>query len=207
MIAALLHGGFWRAAYGPDLMEGLAADLAGRGWTVANLSYRRVGEAGGGWPGTLDSVRAAVAEARPDAVIGHSAGGHLALFSAAHVRPRPRLAVSMCGVVDLVGAAALGGGAVVDLLGGGPGEVPDRYAAASPLALAPLGVPTLLVHGARDDTVPVEMSEAYAAAARQAGDDVELAVIPGEGHFECLDPASASWQAVVDRLSRLEQST
>ena len=196
--AALVHGGFWRAAYGPDLMDALALDLEGRGWTVANVSYLRVGERGGGWPGTLDSVRAAVAAARPDVVIGHSAGGHLALWSAFHVRCA--MAVSMAGVVDLGAAAALGGGAVVDLLGGRPDEVPGRYAAASPRALLPLGVRTLLVHGALDDTVPVSMSEAYAAAAREAGDDVELAVIPGEGHFECLDPASASWQAVVDRL-------
>jgi acetyl esterase/lipase len=196
--AALLHGGFWRAAYGPDLMTGLARDLEGRGWSVANVSYLRVGEPGGGWPGTLDSVRAAVAAARPDVVIGHSAGGHLALWSAFHVGCA--LAVSMAGVVDLDAAAALSSGAVVDLLGGRPDEVPERYAAASPRALLPLGVRTLLVHGALDDTVPVSMSEAYAAAAREAGDDVELAVIPGEGHFDCLEVASASWQAVVDRL-------
>lgn len=198
--AALLHGGFWRASYGPDLMDGLALDLERRGWSVANLSYLRVGDPGGGWPGTLDSVRAAVAAVRPDVVIGHSAGGHLALWSAFHVKPKPVLAVSMAGVVDLVAAESFSSGAVVGLLGGRPDDVPERYAAASPRALLPLGVRTLLVHGALDDTVPVSMSEAYAAAAREAGDDVELVAIPGEGHFECLDPSSASWQAVVDRL-------
>jgi dipeptidyl aminopeptidase/acylaminoacyl peptidase len=180
-------------------MAPLQADLEQRGFDVVNLSYRRVGEAGGGWPGTFDDVCAGVLACGADVVVGHSAGGQLALW-AASVVPGVRLAVSLAGVVDLIGGAGLSNGAAASLLGGTPAEVPERYAAASPLALLPLGVRTVLVHGAEDDTVPVEMSEAYAAAAVQAGDEVELVVVAGEGHFEPIDPASASWAAVVARL-------
>lgn len=190
--AALIHGGFWRAAYGPDLMDALAADLTARGWDARCISYRRVGEAGGGWPGTFDDVRAAVDGA--DLVVGHSAGGHLALWAACSVVRRPRLAVSMGGVVDLYECHAqhLSRDAVVELLGGTPDEVPERYAAASPQACA--GVPMLLVHGALDDEVPVSMSTGFTGA------QVEVVVVPDEGHYECLDPASQSWAEVVQRL-------
>jgi dipeptidyl aminopeptidase/acylaminoacyl peptidase len=196
-------------------MDGLAADLTARGWLPCNLSYRRLGE-GGGWPTTFEDVRAGVAaiaeEASDVVVIGHSAGGQLALWVAAHgTWPRetpPRLAVALGGVVDLAEAARLklSRRVVVKLLGGKPDRVPERYRMASPIERLPLGVPTLLVHGARDDTVPVSMSEAYAAAARRAGDDVELVVPEREGHFEPIDPASASWAAVVARLARLARS-
>ena len=131
--------------------------------------------------------------------LGHSAGGHLALWLAAE--RGAALAVSQAGVVDLAEAWRLGLSrrATEELLGGTPAEFPDRYSAASPAARLPLAVPQLLVHGRRDDTVPAEMSRAYAEQACQAGDDVEL-VETDEGHFECLDPASESWAAIVERL-------
>lgn len=198
-VVAVLHGGFWRAAYAADLMDALCLDLAARGYEAWNVEYRRIG-AGGGWPTTFDDVRAAVADAgEPFVTLGHSAGGHLALWLAAE--HGAALAVSQAGVVDLVEAWRLGLSrrAPEELLGGRPDEVPDRYAEASPAARLPLGVPQLLVHGRRDDTVPAEMSRAYAERARQAGDDVEL-VETDEAHFECLDPASESWAEIVERL-------
>jgi acetyl esterase/lipase len=198
-VVAVLHGGFWRAPYAADLMDALCVDLAGRGYEAWNVEYRRVG-ADGGWPMTFDDVRAAVADAGgPLVTLGHSAGGHLALWLAAE--RRTALAVSQAGVVDLVEAWRLGLSrrAPEELLGGTPDQVPDRYASASPAARLPLGVPQLLVHGRRDDTVPAEMSRAYAERARQAGDDVEL-VETDEAHFECLDPSSESWAAIVERL-------
>jgi acetyl esterase/lipase len=206
-VAVLIHGGFWRTPYGPDLMAPLAHDLKARGWQPVCLSYRRLGEAGGGWPGTFDDVRDAVAElhdvgADRIAVIGHSAGGHLALWLAAQGvwplgRP-PAVAVALAGVVDLAEADRLGlsGGAAAELVAGDR----SRFARASPRERLPLGVRQLLVHGAEDDTVPAAMSEAYAAAARQAGDEVELVVVPGEGHFAPIDPASRCWAEVAARL-------
>jgi pimeloyl-ACP methyl ester carboxylesterase len=97
---------------------------------------------------------------------------------------------------EVVAGAArggLGGGAAMRLLGGPPAQRPERYAAASPAALLPLGVTQVMVHGQEDPTVPVSMSEAYVTRAVAAGDDATLVVLPGVGHFELIDPATAAW--------------
>jgi acetyl esterase/lipase len=201
-VVVVLHGGFWRAAYGADLMDALCDDLAARGYAAWNVEYRRLGS-GGGWPETFDDVAAATRRATdvglPVVTLGHSAGGHLAVWAGAGCRAA--LAVSQAGVLDLEDAwrRGLSSRAAGELLGGSPDDMPERYAAASPAARLPLGVRQLLVHGRDDDTVPVEMSRAYAVRAREAGDQVEL-VETDEGHFECLDPGSASWAAIVERL-------
>jgi acetyl esterase/lipase len=194
--AVMLHGGFWRQRYGADLQHALAADLAARGWTVWNVEYRRVG-GGGGWPHTFDDVRAAIdAMPREDSsrvvAIGHSAGGHLALWAA----PLVDAVVAQAPVCDLCEASRrrLSGGAVHELLGGTPDEVPERYAAASPPR--PVPVPALVVHGELDDDVPVALSRAYVPAA-----GCELAVLPGSGHYEHLDPATEAWRTAVRWMS------
>ena len=203
-VCVVLHGGFWRARYSADLMNAVCDDLVARGYTAWNVEYRRVGD-GGGWPATFDDVAAVMDRAHeaglPVVTIGHSAGGHLALWGAA--RRGAALAVSQAGVVDLTEAWRIGlsSRAVGELLGGGPDDVPERYGAASPAVLLPLGVPQLLVHGRRDDVVPVDMSRRYAERARKAGDPIEY-VETDEGHFECLDPESESWAAIVARLPR-----
>jgi dipeptidyl aminopeptidase/acylaminoacyl peptidase len=221
----LLHGGFWRARHGLDLMRPLARAVGDAGVAGVNVEYRRVGQAGGGYPGTLADVAAALdrltavpgLDADRLVVVGHSAGGQLALWAAGRHRlptgavgagapgaaARPAAAVSLAGVCDLVAAAraGTGEGAVPDLLGGGPDDVPDRYRTASPFALVPLGVPTLLVHGDADDRVPVEQSRRYARAARAGGDAVELVELPGAGHREVVDPTGPAWQEVDRRLT------
>ena len=178
-------------------MEPLCRDLAARGYEAWNVEYRRLG-AGGGWPCDLRRRRA-LQRGAAVVTLGHSAGGHLALWPAAE--RGAALAVAQAGVVDLQEAWRLGlsSGVTAELLGGTPDDVPEQYAAASPAARLPLGVAQLLVHGRHDDTVPVEMSRAYAQRAREAGDEVEL-VETDEGHFECLDPSSASWAAILERL-------
>jgi len=212
-VAVVVHGGFWRAQYGRKLMHPLCADLATRGWAAWNVEYRRLGRvAGGGYPRTLEDVAAAVdhlADLPPGGglaldrvvAIGHSAGGHLATWLATRADPRVRVTavVAQAGVVDLRLASELrlSGAVVHRLLGGTPAEVPDRYAAASPAERLPLGVPVLLTHGACDDIVPPVMSERFAAAALASGDDVELVVMPGEGHFGHLDPANPLWEAAT----------
>jgi acetyl esterase/lipase len=223
-VVVLVHGGFWRERWDRTTTTPLARDLAARGLAVWNIEYRRVGQEGGGWPGTFEDVAAAVdalaevPEADVSRVVsaGHSAGGHLALWLAgrgrlpagapgAEPRVRPRAAIALAGVADLVrgSRAGLGEGACDDLLGGGPDEVPDRYATASPTELLPLGVPQLLVHGRRDEIVPVAQSRAYAEAAAAAGDEVELVEDAGAGHFEPIEPAHRCWVEVVRRLPRL----
>ncbi|HVM16393.1 MAG TPA: alpha/beta fold hydrolase [Gaiellaceae bacterium] len=205
LLAVLLHGGFWRAAYTCSLMAPLAIDLANRGWTTLNVEYRRIG-CGGGVPETLDDVAAAIAagveHVRParTAVVGHSAGGHLALWAAA--APAVSAAVSLAGVADLTAAAraGIGDGAAVEFAGGTPEERPDAYALADPMRRLPLTAPALLVHGDADDRVPVELSRRYAAA---AGPRCELLELPGVGHFEPILPRGAAWPLVVERLERL----
>jgi acetyl esterase/lipase len=218
-VAVVLHGGFWKAQYGRKQTRALCADLAARGWAAWNVEYRRLGRlSGGGYPRTLDDVAAAVDHLadmpahkerqslfRFDltrvVAIGHSAGGHLAAWLA--TRERARVAVSgvvvQAGVVDLRLASELrlSNGVVHRLLGGAPGEVPERYASASPAERLPLGVPALLTHGGRDDIVPPVMSERFADAARAAGDDVELVLEPGEGHYGHLKPDNPMWRAVT----------
>jgi pimeloyl-ACP methyl ester carboxylesterase len=201
-IAVVLHGGFWRDRYDRHLMDALCVDLASRGWAAWNLEYRRLGS-GGGWPATCDDVAEGIERlAGRDAVaIGHSAGGHLALWAAAEGLVRG--AVAQAGVADLVEAYRLGLSDRVagELLSGGPEERPDAYAAASPAHRLPLGVPQLLVHGEDDAIVPVSMSREYARAASAAGDEVQLVALAGVGHFEHLDPASEAWAAVVRWLT------
>jgi acetyl esterase/lipase len=216
-LVVLVHGGFWRAAFDRTLMTPLAEDLVGRGWAAWNIEYRRVGQAGGGWPGTFDDVARAVdvlaeleGEGHPidlDRIVtvGHSAGGHLALWAAASCALGTRGAVSQAGVVDLVAADrdGLGNGAAAELLGGHHDEVPDRYHLASPLVRLPLGVRQLLVHGTDDDRVPIGQSRVYAEAAASAGDTIELVELDGVGHFEVIDPTHAAWAAVTTRLDWL----
>jgi acetyl esterase/lipase len=207
-VAVVIHGGFWRARYDRTLMEALCVDLAGSGWAAWNLEYRRVG-GGGGWPATFDDVAAGIDHLAALAVpldlarvvaIGHSAGGHLALWAASRDRPGVAVtgAVGQAAVSDLAAVARLGlsSGAVEELLGGSPEQVPDRYAAASPAQRLPLGVPLLLVHGAQDDTVPVALSRDFQRAALAAGDTCDLVVCERDGHFEHIDPASAAWATV-----------
>lgn len=209
-VAVVLHGGFWKARYGRRLMTAVCEDLAARGWAAWNVEYRRLGPlSGGGWPATLDDVGAAI-DALADVpgvdpgrvtAIGHSAGGHLAAWAATRERPRIPVTgvVAQAGVVDLRLASSLrlSDGVVHRFLGGEPADVPERYAAASPAERLPLGVPVLLTHGGRDDTVPAQMSERFAAAAREAGDDAQLRVLPEEDHYGHIDPRNALWEEVV----------
>jgi acetyl esterase/lipase len=216
-VAVVIHGGFWRARYDRTLMDAVSADLATRGWAAWNLEYRRIGPGGnGGWPATFDDVSAGIDQlARLDAPIdtgrvvtlGHSAGGHLALWAATRAAYQVPIyaAVGQAALADLAHASRLGlsDGAVDELMGGGPGEVPERYAAASPVQRLPLGVPSLLVHGGCDDTVPVTFSIEFRAAAVAAGDPCDLVVAEHDGHFEHIDPASAAWATVTRWLQAL----
>jgi acetyl esterase/lipase len=211
-VAVVMHGGFWRERYDRSLMDAVCADLAAHGRAAWNLEYRRIAGGRGGWPATFDDVAAGIdfladlqAAGTPIdtghvVTIGHSAGGHLALWAASRDRPRVPVtaAVGQAAVSDLARASRLGlsDGAADELMGGPPDRVPERYAAASPSERLPLGVPTLLVHGGRDDTVPVQLSRDLQAAAIAAGDDCELVVIGGDGHYEHLDPATSAWGTV-----------
>ena len=210
-VVVLLHGGFWRTRFTRSMMAALAVDLADRGWASWNVEYRRVGN-GGGVPETLDDVRAGIEalssiEAPLDReqllLIGHSAGGQLALCAAA--LPPVAAVVSLAGVCDLVAAARerIGEGAALEFTGGTPEERPAAYAVADPTLLLPAAVELLLVHGDADDRVPIEQSRGYARAARRAGDRCELLELAGVDHFSVIDPRTQAWAAVAERLDAL----
>ena len=202
--------------YGRDQMTAIAHDLAARGFAVWNLEYRRLGTAAGGWPGTFDDAIAGIGhltslvadgidlDLARVTVVGHSAGGHLALWSAAR-RPRVKIraVVGMAPVADLVRAYDLGvgGGAIAELLGGSPTDQAARYQAASPRAMLPLGVRQLVIHGTADDIVPIEISRSYTEAARAAGDRVDLLELPDTGHMDFLDPSSTAHATLCDWLT------
>jgi acetyl esterase/lipase len=198
----MIHGGFWRSRFDLSHSANLCEGLTRAGYHTANIEYRRLGQAGGGWPGTLNDVLAAVRFARahvdaPAAVIGHSAGGHLALWLAAEL---PDLAV----VVALAPVASLrlgwernlGNGAVRDFLGGSPEEVPERYAAADP-AVRPSRVARILIHGSADDIVPLELSRAYVASRSQDIAPARLVELPGADHFTVIDPENPALRAAL----------
>ncbi|MBR8740273.1 S9 family peptidase [Nocardiopsis sp. MG754419] len=209
-VAVLLHGGWWRDLHDAHLMDPLAEDLTAAGWAVWNVEYRRTGVDGGGWPQTVDDVARAldllaVTADREDGLdasrvvaIGHSAGGHLALMTAAD--SLVTAVVALAPITDLrrCAEAGLGEGAVGPFLG--PDPTAALYAEASPLHRLPIGVPQLVVHGDADQRVPVEQSRDYIAAARSAGDDVDHREIAGADHFAVVDPAHAAWRTVRDAL-------
>jgi acetyl esterase/lipase len=221
----IIHGGYWRAAYGAGLGEPLARDLSARGWLCWNLEYRRAGN-GGGWPQTFEDVAAgidALAAAAAGrglvldrvAALGHSAGGQLALWAAGRDRLPPgapgsspllRLdaVLSQSGVLNLRLARELGlsDGAVDNFLGAGPDREPQRHLLADPMARVPLPVPVYAFHGRDDGTVPVELAESYVAAARAAGGRAELIMVPGD-HYALIDPCSAAMAVVRDVLAEL----
>lgn len=213
----LVHGGYWRDAYDMTLEDRVAHDLAARGYLVWNVDYR---PSSAGWPATLQDAAAAYEHLStsdrvdPDriSVVGHSAGGQLALWlagrdllptgapGAGRRAPRPAAVVAQAPVAALADAARArlgdGGDAVQVLVGGEPDEVPERYALADPVVLLPIAARTTCVHAPDDDLVPLSQSETFVAAAGSA----ELVVV-GTGHFEHLDPASRACAAMRAALA------
>lgn len=227
-IVILIHGGFWRNFYDLSLMQGLAQDLIQHGIAAWNIEYRRVGDPNGGWPGTLEDVGAATdflpslaAQHHLDLqrviTVGHSAGGHLALWLAARRNlpaeqplaastPLPLAgAVSLAGAIDLVQVwrLQLGNHAARDFLGGSPESVPERYATVNPATLLPLGIPQVLVHGSADDSVPLTVSQNYMQKATEAGDHVQLVELAGVDHFALIDAHSDAWEKTMAEIRLL----
>ncbi|MEU4090793.1 alpha/beta hydrolase [Streptomyces sp. NPDC026673] len=232
-LVVLFHGGAWRAPYDRTHVSPLAGFLAGHGFAVASVEYRRGngGTVAGRWPDTFDDVAAATdavqalavaalgAEAvdvRRTVLTGHSAGGHLALWAAArHVLPpgsrwhRPA-APALRGVVALAPIADFGAaveldvcsGAVAQLLGG-PEQLAARGAETDPAALLPTGIAVTVVHGDADDVVPPQVAEAFAAASAKAGEEIQLTLLEGVGHFPVIDPAADAAAVVAEEIAQL----
>ena len=214
-----IHGGFWRAKYNLDHAGHLCAALAAKGIATANVEYRRVGNEGGAWPGTFADIRAGYQfliqkasahnfDTRKVLVMGHSAGGQLALCLAGH-EPTLTRVVSLAGVVDLrrTYELHLSNDAVVEFLRGTPSEVPDHYREADPMQLAIPQARQWAIHGQSDEIVPPAFSRDYVAAKQKiAGgkkEDAHLLEIPGADHFDLIDPRSAAWKQVEETVLQL----
>lgn len=224
----VVHGGFWRAHRGVEMTAPLCAYLAGRGRHVWNVEYRRVGQ--GEWHDTLHDCAAGIAHLAALAeefgrepadltdgadVVGHSAGGQLAVWAAsgdvrAHGRRlrdavHIRDVVSLAGVLDLDHAARTGVGedAVPGFLGGGPDDRGDRYALADPIRRLPARARVHCVHGEADERVPFELSARYErAAAHVRGADVRLVPVSG-AHTDLIDPDTPAWREAARRIDFL----
>jgi acetyl esterase/lipase len=230
-LAIVIHGGCWHSEYDLGYMAHAAEALTRSGVATWTLEYRRIGNDGGGWPGTFEDIAHGADYVRVLAkrypidlkrviALGHSSGGHLALWLAARHRlpknsplffPDPLEVRGVAALAAIADLSAYGTGfgmcnaAVSDLLGGGPGLAPERYAQADPIALLPFGVPQRLLQGARDDIVPPGQSRSFLEKARKEGDDARLTLLEDAGHFDLVAPFSPAWQAVEQAVHDLLQ--
>jgi acetyl esterase/lipase len=227
-VVIVIHGGCWLSQYDLHHISPLASEITKMGYATWSLEYRRIGNEGGGWPGTFLDVANGTDHLRELAqefplnlnrviVIGHSAGGHLALWLAARNRlPSKGLLykenpLPIGGVIALAAVGDLGrpdlqeicGGVIPKLMGGTPDDFPNRYAQGSPLELLPFGVPQILIQGAQDPIVPMESVREYYEAVKKSGDKVELVLLQEAGHFEVVMPTTFAWPEVRKAIEAL----
>jgi len=226
--AILIHGGCWQSIASLQYFDRVAEAITAMGVVTWNIEYRPVDVEGGGWPGTFLDVANGVDKLRDIALeydlgmervitLGHSAGGHLALWAAG----RPRVAdnselyvedplpvggvVSLAGIPELRRYRALdpptcGEGIVDRLMGGGPRQVPDRYLHGSPFQMLPLNVAQIHITGRNDDIVPFRQVSRYNYESQSAGDDSQLIVVDDAGHYEVVWPGTEAWARVEEAV-------
>jgi acetyl esterase/lipase len=231
-VAVLIHGGCWKAEYATLRDLGPMGDaLKEEGIASWNIEYRRGGHSGGGFPGTYQDVGRAIdrlREAAPEhnldlarvAVIGHSAGGHLAMWAGMRQRLSPQSLLYIANPLRLRGVINLAGTidmreniarmesmcrdtVVTKMLGGTPSTVGERYRDVSATDRVPLGIPQILVWGEHEDFVPRPLAERHVDAAVKAGDRARLIVVPAAGHFESASPTSSAWPVVLQAIRSL----
>lgn len=230
-VAIVIHGGCWLSMANLHIMDHFCDALTKAGIATWNLEYRKVDNPGGGWPGTFKDVGQGVDHIRTLAdeysldlsrvvLVGHSSGGHLALWAGARHRVakdsqlysenplKPVGVVSLAGPADLRGMverskAVCGGDVINMLLGGSVEEVPDRYRNASPITLLPFGIKQIVIHGSDDPAVPPELGQAYVEASKSVGESIGFVSIPNAAHFEMIAPWTSSWPIVEASVKSL----
>ncbi len=232
-LVVFIHGGCWRSQYDLKHVAPAAASLVREGFATWTIEYRRVGDPGGGWPGTFDDISRAVDHVRALALqfpridtarvilMGHSAGGQLALWAASRRQnettgifrsskpPLPLAGViALAAITDLAeygGSPGGCNGAVTPLMGGTSATFPDRYHAVSPIDRTPIGARMILIHGDADPIVPVTQSRKFATREREAGGSPEAIIIPGAGHFDLVAPQAEAWAVVLRSVHSLAE--
>ncbi|MGO4381788.1 alpha/beta hydrolase family protein [Pseudoduganella sp. RAF53_2] len=218
-VICLLHGGFWRLPHGRDQFDVVAQDLAASGLAVWNMGYRRLTEHGADYrhvfadaASGLDHLAVLAAgsthiDLTRVIVVGHSAGGQLALWLGCRKqgRVKPLAVAGLAPVADFHATHKLdpADSAVASLLGGAPDSVPERYQTYSPRGLLPLGVPQLIIHGSEDESLPAYLSRGYAEDARVRGDRIHHVEIEGMDHMAFLDINSAAHSSLKQWLEQL----
>lgn len=225
-LVIVVHGGCWFAEYDLHHLAAFSDALTKLGVATWTIEYRRIGDKGGAWPGTFQDVAKSTDFVRELAkkypldlkrvvVIGHSAGGQLALWLAGRKNlpkdsilytPNP---LPLTGVISLAGISDLKkyrpncDDSVNKLLGGAPENFPARYKETSPIELLPLKIPVRLIHGANDKIVPVELSKEFAQTAKGKGDDATLTILENAGHFELISSQANEWKAIQADVTAL----
>lgn len=213
-VICLFHGGFWQMPHDREQLTPLAVNFAKKGFAVWNVEYRRIGAGGGGWRGTFDDATASInhlvrlkekydlLDISKTIIIGHSAGGHLAIWRSKQVETKPYAVVGLAPITDLekTFGTKTGKKAVSALLNGSPDEHPKRYALHSPIKMLPIGVRQLIIHGDRDEYVPVEWARNFVACSRNAGDTIDYIEVDNGGHMDYLDPNSEAISRLQDWL-------
>lgn len=228
-VVLMIHGGCWSQPWDRTLMNWAADDLRKRGYAVWNVDYWTLGETDRSARPMLFADVARAADALRDraerhrldlsrvVTIGHSAGGHLALWLAARKNLPPghfargrdplpiHAAISLGGLQDLELAAqppgsGCGTEVIGRLVGRGTSAVPDVFADTSVPRMGPLGIPQVLINGTEDRIIPTHFAEDYAGKMRAQGDEVRVRLIPRTGHVELIAPESAAWAAAVEEI-------
>ncbi|NMD56549.1 MULTISPECIES: alpha/beta hydrolase family protein [Tsukamurella] len=222
----LIHGGGWIKGATAEYVRPAAQALAARGFFVWSLNYRRAGD-GGGWPTTFTDLAAGVdhlsrlQESIPEidlgrvTVVGHSAGGQLAAWTAgrgtlpdgapgANPAVRPHAVVSLAGVLDMR-LSLTKNDHVLRVMGGTPEQYPDRYRLVDPLERMDPRVPVVAITGTDDTVVPPREAAEYVEALRRKGGSTALIEIPQTGHGEVIDVRNAWWPMIASAIATVAE--
>ena len=202
----VIHGGCWSNAYGVDHALPMAAALSDMGLDVWAAEYRRVGDEGGGWPGSLEDIKSAIRYVTQNTgesplLLGHSAGGHLALKAAEDPNLSISGVVALAPITDLVSYGAETGScqSMVPKFMGDESYRPSAAYDAASVRIEAIKVPTIVVIGDADPIVGTNQVESFSSG--------QLRTIPEAGHFDLIHPETPAFKVVKSTVEQLLKET